>query len=71
MSIYYIPEHMPNSFYEVQLPNGKYRYKGYRHGIQYCLDVIIRKTEFQIYDFLDNCSVDALLNNERYIVNLD
>jgi hypothetical protein len=70
MSIIYVPEHQPNSFYDRKLPNGKYRYEGYRHGIHYCIDTNNSKTEDDICDFLDNCSIDYLLDNEKYIIIL-
>lgn len=71
MTIIYVPEHPKDSFYERQLPNGKYRYEGYRHSIHYCIDATTPRAEDEIYDFLDNCSVDYLVNNEGYIITLN
>jgi hypothetical protein len=59
-----------NKFFERQLPNGKYRYEGYFHTVKYCIDSAIRKTKYQIDDFLESCSIDFLVNNESYIITL-
>jgi hypothetical protein len=58
-------------FFERKLPNGKYRYEGYKHTINYCIDSVNKKTEEEINDFLDNCSVDYLVNNEGYVIDIE
>ena len=70
MTIYYIPEHQPNSFYIIKLLNDKYRYEGYRHSIKYCIDSVKLKTKEEIEEFLDNCSIEFLIDNEGYIISL-
>jgi hypothetical protein len=69
MPIYYVET--PNyKSYERQLPNGKYRYEGYKHSIHYCIDATTKKTEDEINIFLDNSTIDFLIDNEKYIINL-
>lgn len=58
MPVYYIDEVHPYTFYERRLPNNKYRYEGYTsYGVHYCIDTPTRRTEEQINDWLDGCSL--------------
>lgn len=70
MPIIAIPDPPSRSFFERQLPNSKYRYEGRFHTIHYCIDSETRKTEDQIEEFLDSCSVDFLIDNEKYIIRI-
>ena len=71
MPVYYMDEIPKYSFYERRLPNGEYRYEGYTtYGIYYCIDTPTRRTEEEINNWLDSRSVDYLIDNERYIINL-
>ncbi|WLR54302.1 hypothetical protein LC048_17910 [Mesobacillus subterraneus] len=71
MPVIYIDEHPKNGFFERQLPNGKYRYEGYRNAVKYCIDSKVKKTEQEIYEYLDSRSIDYLIAREGYIVDLD
>jgi len=57
-------------FFEHQLANGKYRYEGIFHTVKYCIDSKTKKSKEQIEYYLNNCSIDFLVNNEGYIINL-
>lgn len=70
MSIIYIDEWPRCSFFEQLLPNGTYRYEGYRQSIKYCIDSKAKKTKQEINDFIDSKSVDYLIAREGYIIDL-
>lgn len=70
MPIYYIDEAPSNSCHKRRLPNGQYRYWGYFHTIAYCIDADTIKTEDEIEQFLNNRSVDYLLDMEKYIMHM-
>jgi hypothetical protein len=58
------------NFTERILPNKKFRYELNYHSIYVCIDSVQKRTEEEIEEFLNNCSIKYLINNEGYIINL-
>jgi len=58
------------NIFERQLPNGKYRYEGHFHTVKICIDSKYKITQKQIELYLENCSIDFLVNNEGYIISI-
>jgi len=67
--IFTITDTYKNTCYMRQLPNRKYRYSGNYNLISYTIDSNTPKTEQEIYNYLDNCTIDFLLDNEGYIIS--
>jgi len=59
-----------NTFFTQNLPNAKYRYSGQYNLISFTVDSNTQKTEQEIYNYLDSCSIDFLLEYEGYIIPL-
>jgi len=57
-------------YFEHQLENGRFRYEGNFHTVKYCIDSKIKKSKEQIENYLNNCSIDFLVNNEGYIISI-
>ncbi len=55
---------------ERQLGNGKYRYEGCYNHLSYCIDSIEKQTQDNIFDFLDDKSIDFLISMEGYVISL-
>jgi len=71
MPVYFVGDNPISSFYEAQIPNGKYRYLGRWKGISYEIHSKTRKTKEELFDYLQSRSVDSLVNCEGVIVNID
>lgn len=55
---------------EYQLRNGQFEYRGFYHGIRYCINTSSAKTEDEVLDFLDSKSTDTLLNMVGYVMEM-
>ena len=58
------------SYNERQLGNGKYRYTGRYAGIAYTVDSENKLTQEYLFEELEKCSIDYLLDMEGYIISL-
>lgn len=58
------------SFSERQLLNNKYRYEGIFYGVRYAIDSVVKKSKSDIENFLESVSIDFLVNNEGYVIDL-
>lgn len=58
VSIIYVDENLSDNAYERKLPNDFYRYDGYYKTIHFCIDSPVKKTESEIFEFLDSRSID-------------